>query len=149
MASDRVGEAFVIELDTIRAQRLARHMVGGVLRLAGVQVNSSELRMLNAHDERVIELLERQWQKQADDLRRCGVSPEVVRSIQEHCYLLAYYVLCIVPETTGNRALSENDIARVVDSVAQEYFEFFGINTRRIRWWIYRPGGATQKCKFE
>jgi hypothetical protein len=122
-------EKFVIELDTIRAQRLARDMVGEFLRLAGVQANSREFGKLNAHDGRVTGLLGRQWDKQADDLSQFGATPEIVRGIQEHCYLFAYYLLCVMAEIIGNGALSEDDIARVLDSVTQECFEFFGIDT--------------------
>jgi hypothetical protein len=121
-------EAIVGRLDTMRAQRLAKKEVGSFLRLASVQANSDELDILQTRNGKSMGLLARQWQRQADELRQHGASEAVLRGIQEHCYLFAYYQLCLVAETVGNDALSEKDIASVMDSLTQECFDFFQID---------------------
>jgi hypothetical protein len=73
-------------------------------------------------------LLERQWRKQAYDLRQYGATDQVLQGIQEHCYLFAYYLLCIVAETVDNKKLSAEHIASVMDALTRECFDFFGID---------------------
>lgn len=49
----------------------------------------------------------------------------------------------------GNTALSEDDIANVLDSVTQECFELFGIDAAApARWRIFRPSAATHECEW-
>jgi hypothetical protein len=47
-----------------------------------------------------------------------------MRGIQERCSFFAYYLLCVLAETVGNKVLSEEDIATMMDELTQEYFEF-------------------------
>jgi hypothetical protein len=97
MVNNTRDEPIIIELDTVRAQRLAREAVGGFLRPASVQANSRELVVLKTSTDKLTGfLLARQWRKHSDDLRQYGATDEVLRGIQEHCYLFAYYLLCVV-----------------------------------------------------